>query len=84
VPELWAASDALHAGLVGLGLTVSRTALPFMLVRTGDGAATRAALLGRGSVVRDCASFGLPTWVRVAPRQPADNARLLEAWKDLR
>lgn len=83
VPQLWAASDALYDGLRALGLPVRRGALPFMLVHVGDGAATRAALLRHGLVVRDCASFGLPAWVRVAPRRPADNARLLAAWKEL-
>lgn len=79
--QLWAASDGLLAGLRELDLTVRRAALPFMLVQVGDGAATRAALLHRGVLVRDCASFGLPAWVRVAPRRPAENARLLTAWR---
>ncbi|NTU85452.1 MAG: histidinol-phosphate aminotransferase family protein [Chloroflexales bacterium] len=83
LPRLWAASDALLAGLRALGLTVRRDALPFLLVRTGDAAATRAALLAHGCVVRDCSSFGLPAWVRVAPRRPEENARLLEAWREL-
>jgi threonine-phosphate decarboxylase len=83
MPQLWAASDALYAGVQSLGLPVWRAALPFMLVRTGDGAATRAALLSRSYVVRDCASFGLPEWVRVAPRRPAENLRLLAAWKEI-
>lgn len=84
VPQLWAASDALYAGVQSIGLPVWRAALPFMLVRTGDGAATRSTLLRRGYVVRDCASFGLPEWVRVAPQRPALNTALLEAWKELR
>lgn len=83
LPQLWGSSDALRDGLLGLGLAVWRGALPFMLVRTGDGAATRAALLDRGCAVRDCASFGLPAWVRVAPRRPAENRRLIDAWKEL-
>jgi histidinol-phosphate/aromatic aminotransferase/cobyric acid decarboxylase-like protein len=83
LPRLWTAGDALRDGLAGLGLTVRRGALPFLLVRTGDAAATRAALLRRGLVVRDCASFGLPAWVRVAPRRPAENERLIAAWKEL-
>lgn len=83
VPQLWAASDGLYAGLSELGLYLWRGALPFMLVRTGDGAATRAALLRRGCVVRDCASFGLPAWVRLAPRRPAENGRLVEAWRGI-
>lgn len=84
VPQLWAVSDELSAGVRSLGLAVWRTALPFMLVRTGDGAATRSTLLRRGCVVRDCASFGLPEWVRVAPQRPGANTALLEAWKELR
>jgi threonine-phosphate decarboxylase len=43
----------------------------------------RMRLLRHGCLVRDCASFGLPEWVRVAPRQPAENARLIEAWKEI-
>ncbi|PDW03834.1 pyridoxal phosphate-dependent aminotransferase [Candidatus Viridilinea mediisalina] len=84
VPRLWAASDALLAGFRALGLHVRRAALPFMLVESGSGAATRAALLRQGLLVRDCSSFGLPTWVRIAPRQPTANQRLLAAWSKLR
>jgi threonine-phosphate decarboxylase len=36
-------------------------------------------LLPYGVQVRDCASFGLPEYVRIAARTPAENARLLEA-----
>jgi threonine-phosphate decarboxylase len=83
LPLLWAASDMLHDDLLKLGFSLWRSALPFMLVRTGDGAATRAALLEHGCVVRDCASFSLPEWVRVAPRRSAENAVLSDAWKDI-
>jgi threonine-phosphate decarboxylase len=83
VPQIWAASDQLRTGFGELGLPVWRAALPFMLVRSGNGAVTRQALLQRGYVVRDCTSFGLPDWVRVAPRHAAENARLLAAWKEL-
>jgi threonine-phosphate decarboxylase len=82
LPRLWSASGALCDGLRRLDLPVWRGALPFMLVRTGDGAATRAALLERGCVVRDCASFGLAEWVRVAPRLPEDNVWLLRMWAE--
>lgn len=83
LPLLWSASDDLFAGLCRLGLHVWRATLPFMLVRCGDGAAVRARLLQRGYVVRDCASFGLPEWVRVAPRRSSENARLIAAWKEI-
>jgi threonine-phosphate decarboxylase len=81
--QLWQASDTLHARLLRLGIPVWRDRLPFLLARTGDGAATRAALLARGCVVRDCASFGLPEWVRVAPRRPEENAELVRTWESV-
>lgn len=81
--QWWALSDRLRAGLVELGLRVLPSALPFMLVHVGDGAALRAALLQRGCLVRDCASFGLPHLVRVAPRCAADNAVLIRHWSEL-
>jgi threonine-phosphate decarboxylase len=81
LPRLWACSDALRAGLAALDLDVLPSSLPFFLVRVDDGARVRAALLGAGCLVRDCASFGLPGYVRVAPRTSGDNQRLIEAWR---
>ncbi|WP_298815402.1 pyridoxal phosphate-dependent aminotransferase [Chloroflexus sp.] len=81
--QWWAVSDDLMRGLRQLGLTVWRAHLPFMLAQCANGALTRRRLLARGCVVRDCTSFGLPEWVRVAPRRPAENARLLAAWQEL-
>jgi histidinol-phosphate/aromatic aminotransferase/cobyric acid decarboxylase-like protein len=83
LPRLWASSDTLRDGLIAMGQVVHRAELPFMLVRSGDAAATRAALLRRGCVVRDCTSFGLPAWVRLAPRRPAENLKLLSTWRDI-
>lgn len=83
LPRLWIASDDLYTGLRRLELDVWRATLPFMLVRCGNGATIRRRLLQRGCVVRDCASFGLPEWVRVAPRRPSENAQLLSAWKEI-
>jgi histidinol-phosphate/aromatic aminotransferase/cobyric acid decarboxylase-like protein len=79
LPRLWAAGDALVAGLRQHNLTIHRAALPFLLLRSGNGAQTRSRLLQHGCVVRDCASFGLPEWVRIAPRREEDNRRLIEA-----
>lgn len=81
--QLWQASDALQTDLTHIGLRVWRASLPFLLVETGDGSASRAALLQRGFLVRDCSSFGLPSWVRIAPRQPAANAHLVQTWKEI-
>ncbi len=81
LPRLWAASDELVAGLQQLGLTVWRATMPFALARCANATATRQQLLRHGCMVRDCSSFGLPEWVRVAPRASVDNHRLLAAWR---
>jgi L-threonine-O-3-phosphate decarboxylase len=72
------AREELVAGLTKLGLPPLPSATHFFLVRVGDGAAFRQALLRQGILVRDCASFGLPAHVRIATRRPEENARLLE------
>lgn len=83
LPQWWAASDDLVHNLRQLGLNVWRAHLPFMLVQCADAALLRRQLLSRGCVVRDCTSFGLPDWVRVAPRRPAENAHLVAVWREL-
>ena len=75
--SLAAAKESLCAGLTSMGLAPLPSAAPFFLARVGDGAAFRRALLPHGILVRDCASFGLPAYVRISPRRPEENERLL-------
>jgi threonine-phosphate decarboxylase len=75
--------DRLVAGLRALGWVTEPTTAGFFLIHAGDAAALRAALLARGLLVRDCASFGLPAHVRVSPRAPHQNDLLLEAFAEL-
>ena len=70
--------DLLAAGLKNIGFAPLSSQVHFFLLPVGDGAAFRAALLTHGVLVRDCASFGLPAYGRIAPRRPAENLRLLE------
>jgi histidinol-phosphate aminotransferase len=72
------------AGLCALGLTPVPSTTHFFLVRVGNGASLRQALLPRGMLVRDCTSFGLPEYIRVATRRPEENVRLLTALEELR
>jgi histidinol-phosphate/aromatic aminotransferase/cobyric acid decarboxylase-like protein len=44
-----------------------------------DAATLRRRLLSKGILVRDCASFGMPGFVRVGARPKADRERLLQA-----
>ena len=77
-----AAKTKLAQELTALGLRVWPSATHFFLVEVDDAAGTRAGLLQRGILVRDCTSFGLPTFVRVAARRPEENRRLATAWRD--
>ena len=77
------AKEYLCAELDPLGLTVSPSATNFLLVKVGDGAAVRRALLRRGLAVRDCASFGLPEHIRLAVRSREDCARLVRALREV-
>jgi histidinol-phosphate/aromatic aminotransferase/cobyric acid decarboxylase-like protein len=76
---------ALDAGLRELGLSPVPSSAPFCVVRTSHadeaGAAPlRRALLSRhGILVRDCASFGMPGYLRLGARPAADRRRLLGA-----
>jgi len=67
----------LLEGLSELELEVHAGAANFVLVRVGDGAGLRLALLQRGFAVRDCASFGLPDYIRIGVRRTHDCRRLL-------
>jgi histidinol-phosphate/aromatic aminotransferase/cobyric acid decarboxylase-like protein len=73
------ARRALAGAVAALGLPVVPSATGFFLASVGDAAGLRARLLRRRVLVRDCASFGLPAYVRLAARPAADRERLLEA-----
>jgi len=77
--KLRQAKEKLILELSAIGLPPVPTATHFFLVRVGDGAGIRLDLLRQGLLVRDCASFGLPAYVRIATRRPEDNERLVTA-----
>ena len=69
----------LRRELEGLGFEVLPATANFLLVRVGDGAGLRRALLEKGLQVRDCASFGLPEHVRISVRREEECRRLVSA-----
>ena len=71
------AKAELVAGLHALGLAPLPSQTHYFLLNVGDGAAFRQRLLTHGLLVRDCASFGLPAFVRMATHKPAENQTLL-------
>lgn len=63
--------------IAGLGLEVLPSDTHYFLVKTPDARRLRAALLERGILVRDCASFGLPEYLRISPRPMTACRRLI-------
>jgi L-threonine-O-3-phosphate decarboxylase len=80
--RLASAKHELIEGLTQMGLVPVPSAAHFFLLPR-SGAVLRQALLLRGILVRDCASFGLPDFVRIATRSPEENARLLAALREV-
>lgn len=69
--------------LAALGLRVIPPSANFLLVRVGDGAAFRTAMLARGVCVRDCGSFGLPAFIRIGVRTLPECQRLMAAAREV-
>jgi histidinol-phosphate aminotransferase len=78
------AKQQLVRDLLGVGLEPVPSCTHFFLLQVGDATACRRVLLPRGILVRDCTSFGLPAYIRVATRRPEENARLLAALVETR
>ena len=74
----------LVEGFCRLGFTVLPSRTNFFLVKVGDGSRFRSRLLRYGIIVRDCASFGLPQYVRIAALKMPQCRRLLEAVETLK
>lgn len=71
------AKDYLYRELDLLGVSTIPAAANFVLARVKNAARVRKALLIRGIAVRDCTSFGLPEYIRIAVRRPEECARLV-------
>jgi len=70
--------------LYRLGFQPLPSATNFFLVRIGNAKAFRTALLKHGILVRDCASFGLPEYIRIATRSIPECQKLIAAIRTLK
>ena len=71
----------LRRELGALGIPVNPSVTNFLLARVGDAPEVHSALLRRRIAVRDCTSFGLPQYIRIATKRPEEGATLIEALK---
>ncbi len=76
-PEIRQAKQFLTGELHRIGFTLVPSSTNFFLVKVGDAKAFRTALLRHGILVRDCTSFGLPEYVRIAPRTMPECQKLI-------
>ncbi len=80
--KLREAKEFLLNELERLGLPPLPSQTNFFLVKVGNATAFRKTLLKKGILVRDCTSFGLPQYVRLAPRTLPECHRLINTIKE--
>ncbi|MEK7353487.1 MAG: histidinol-phosphate transaminase [Chloroflexota bacterium] len=83
--EIRKATQFLIGELCRLGFAPLPTETHFFLVKVANVKEFRTTLLRQGLLVRDCASFGLPDYVRIAARTMPECERLIatiQAMKD--
>jgi histidinol-phosphate aminotransferase len=73
----------LVSELASLGFETVPSETHYFLVKVGDAGLFQRRLLSENCLVRDCASFGLPGYVRIAPRRMPDCRRLIRAIKSI-
>ncbi|MBA7678036.1 Histidinol-phosphate aminotransferase [subsurface metagenome] len=78
------AKQFLVGELGNMGFTVLLSKTNFFLVKVGNGRKFRASLLRHGIMVRDCASFGLPEYVRIAVLALPECQKLINTLKELK
>ncbi len=81
--ELKRAKNFLLTELSRLGLEPVPSNANFFLVEVGNATDFRQRLLKRKILVRDCTSFGLPCYIRIAPRTLPECQRLIAAAKEV-
>ncbi|MBU2609264.1 MAG: histidinol-phosphate aminotransferase family protein, partial [Chloroflexi bacterium] len=78
------AKEYLITGLARLGLPPLPSEASFFLVKVNDSPAFRHRLLEQKMLVRDCTSFGLPGYIRIAPRTMPECQQLIKAIEKIR
>ena len=67
-----------------LGFTVLPSKTNFFLLEVANAQAFHTTLLKHGMLVRDCTSFGLPRYIRIAPRTMPECQKLIATLESLK
>ena len=82
--EVQVAKRHLLEELGAMGIRWAPSAANFVLVKVGDAHALRRTLMKQHHIsVRDCASFGLPDYIRIGIRTLDDCKRLVSALREI-
>ena len=82
--KLLQAKGYLQLELERLGFRVLPSETHFFLVKVGQARRFKDLLLKRGILIRDCTSFGLPAYIRLAARGLPDCQRLISEIKEVK
>ncbi|MQC48559.1 MAG: histidinol-phosphate aminotransferase family protein [Chloroflexi bacterium] len=82
--SMWLTRDVIRNALQRAGFAVSPSRANFIMVEVGDASDARRRLLAEGVLVRDCTSFGLPGWIRVAVPPQSRASDVIDALLALR
>ncbi len=82
--EIRQAKQFLIGELQRLGFTLVTSSTNFFLVKVSNAQDFRTALLRNGILVRDCTSFGLPQYVRIAAGTLPQCQKLVDAIRAMR
>lgn len=85
IPVLRSEKERLKAAVSEMGFEVLSGQTHTILVNVGDAKRfCRELLYKKGLRVRDCSSFELPEYIRIAARTESDNSELINAFREMR
>ncbi len=83
IDDLAKERHAFFSALHDLRARIVPSRTHFCLIEVGDAHAIRQRLLSRHILVRDCTSFGLPEYIRVATRQKSEWQQFVRALQEV-
>jgi histidinol-phosphate aminotransferase len=77
--KIHSSTNYLRSELSKLGFEIVPSDTNFFIFKVGNAKEFQQKLLKQGLLVRDCTSFGLPEYVRIAPRNRHECTQLIKA-----